>query len=381
MTKVLPGSNDDEKLVALCAFSYKDQAIWYLNAFWKDMETDAELLWKYVERCSELDDQEHENGCGLDEMKAHVFLEKFDETLTVRALREKLRQTGAIGQTQRPKIVPLIHYLLFKYGTDWHKLVNSAQGDNQEEIEKAQEMLKNVLAALEEAENRAKQARIALTEAEAAESKALAREAEAKQSEADAKASEADAKAKEADAIAKENAAKAAESEALAREAEAKQSEADAKATEEQAIKREAEALEAEKPFKEAQEELQKALAELKKQEEEYAAKIADCEERSKTGGVVQANKAKNELAQLKAEDPLPLRRAKITLESANKRADKARAPFEAATKEAVAARTAASEAASKAAAARAEAEADAAPASAARTAASAVADQATQSR
>merc|ERR1712232_859736 len=239
MTKVLPGSNDDEKLVALCAFSYKDQAIWYLNAFWKDMETDAELLWKYVERCSELDDQEHENGCGLDEMKAHVFLEKFDETLTVRALREKLRQTGAIGQTQRPKIVPLIHYLLFKYGTDWHKLVNSAQGDNQEEIEKAQEMLKNVLAALEEAENRAKQARIALTEAEAAESKALARQAEA-----DAKASEADAKAKEADAIAKENAAKAAESEALAREAEAKQSEADAKAseaaaksTEEQAIK------------------------------------------------------------------------------------------------------------------------------------------------
>ena len=50
-------------------------------------------------------------------------------------------------------------------------------------------------------------------------------------------------------------------------------------------------------------------------------------------GGVVSRNKAKNELAQLKAEDPLPLRKARITLEAALKRAEKTRAPFEAATK------------------------------------------------
>jgi hypothetical protein len=47
----------------------------------------------------------------------------------------------------------------------------------------------------------------------------------------------------------------------------------------------------------------------------------------------VSRNKARAELAQLKAEDPLPLRKAKITLEAATKRADKARAPFEAATR------------------------------------------------
>jgi len=91
----------------------------------------------------------------------------------------------------------------------------------------------------------------------------------------------------------------------------------------------EARALEA--PFKAAQEEVEAALAEVHKQEAEYNGKIADAERRSETGGVVQKNKAKAELSQLKAEDPLPLRKAKITLEAAQKRAEKARAPFAAA--------------------------------------------------
>merc|ERR1712137_383755 len=128
--------------------------------------------------------------------------------------------------------------------------------------------------------------------------------------------------------------------------------------------KRENEARQAEAPFKAAQDEVLSALAEVKKQEDEYNGKIADCERRSTQGGVVQQNKAKAELAQLKAEDPLPLSRAKITLEAAEKRASKARAPFEAATKiaeEARQAATAAANAASQAAAQDAKAAADAA--------------------
>merc|ERR1711862_880366 len=95
-----------------------------------------------------------------------------------------------------------------------------------------------------------------------------------------------------------------------------------AKAKEDEAITQEA-------PFKAAQEELEAALAEVKAQEDAYNGKIADCERRSEEGGVVSRNKAKAELAQLKAEDPLPLSRA-ITLEAAHKRAEKTRAPFEA---------------------------------------------------
>jgi len=47
--------------------------------------------------------------------------------------------------------------------------------------------------------------------------------------------------------------------------------------------------------------------------------------------GVVQRNKAKNELAQHLSEDPLPLRQAKITQEAATKKAERARIAADAA--------------------------------------------------
>merc|ERR1712063_127435 len=351
---VLPGSNDSEKLATLCSYSYKDQAVWFLNAFWtKGLEGETERLWGYVQQNNELDLENHADGCALDEMKAHVFLEKFSETLTVREMRDKLRSTGAIGQSERPKLVPLTHYLLFRYEGDWHHLVNAPQGDNQEEIERAQQMLKEVQEAYRLAEQRDREATAALKEATAAEKEAKAREADAKAKEADALAKEADAKAKEAAAVAREE-------EALSTETAAKA--------------REAEALEAEAPFKAAQEEVSAALAEVHKQESEYQGKIADCERRSSQGGVVQQNKAKAELAQLKAEDPLPLSQAKITLEAAEKRATKARAPFEAASKVATEARAVAEKAAQEATQARTAA-------SSARASAEQAAQAATQAR
>jgi len=297
---------ENAKLQVICGKSYRDQAVWFLNCFWLDFaEREAETLWQYVLKSNELDLEHHENGSALDEMRAHVFLEKFDETLTVRDMRDKLRSTGAIGQNERPKTVPLTHYLLYKYNADWRKLIDEGrQGGNKEEMAKAERLLAEVQAAFRESEAKASAARAALIEAQKTESAAVSRENEAK--------------AREADAVAREN-----------------------------------EAREAEAPFKAAQEEVAAALAEVHAQEAEYNGKIADCERRSTTGGVVQQNKAKAELAQLKAEDPLPLRKAKITLEAAEKRAAKARAPFEAATAIATEARTAASQARQQASQAR----------------------------
>ena len=344
-----------ELLHVLCGKSYKEQAVWFLNCFWEDFaEKEAERIWQYVLTNSELDLEFHETGSGLDEMKAHVFLEKFDETLTVRAMRDKLRATGAIGESERPKTVPLTHYLLYKYNVDWRTLVDpSRQGDNKEEMEKAEKMLAEVQAAFRESESKASAAREALVEAQNKENAAVARENEAKAREDDAKAKEAEAKAKEA---------------------QARSDEKDAKESEAEAVARENDAREAEAPFKAAQEELQKALDDVKREEDEYNGKIADCERRSTQGGVVQQNKAKAELAQLKAEDPLPLRKAKITLEAAEKRAAKARAPFEAATKKAEDARAIASADAAKATAA-------ANAASQARESAEAAANAASQAR
>eukprot|EP01094_Clydonella_sp_ATCC50884_P027026 TRINITY_DN75_c0_g2_i5.p1 TRINITY_DN75_c0_g2~~TRINITY_DN75_c0_g2_i5.p1 ORF type:complete len:450 (+),score=206.45 TRINITY_DN75_c0_g2_i5:134-1351(+) len=337
MAEKLTGT-DNEKLTQLCAKSYKAQAIWFLNAFWEENgEQIAERLWEYVIKCGELDIQKHGDGNGLDEMQAHVFLESFNETLTVRELRTSLRSTGAIGEKERPKLVPITHYLLFKWNADWHVLVNASQGDNKAELEEAQRLLDECAAKFQESEARASEARTALNAAISSENAAKAREDEAK--------------AAEADAIAKEASAKAAEAEAVQREAEAREAEA---------------------PFKAATDELEKALADVKAEEDAYNGKIDDCKRRAETGGVVQRNKAKNELAQLEGEDPLPLRRAKITLEAAKKKADKARAPFEAATAEAESARAAATASAQAASASRAEATAAAEQASEARAAAQA---------
>jgi len=268
----LVGKNEQEKLADLCTRTHKDQVVWFLNAFWNELQGEAEKLWTWKFKCDELDLQNHELGSGLDELNAHRFLEHFNEPMTVRELRESLRATGAISDQGRLKLVPITHILIFKFKVDWKELVNRSQGDNREEMEAAQKLLNEVLALFAEAQARQK--------------------------------------------------------EALAKEAEARREEA---------------------PFKAAQEEVEKALSEVHKQESEYHGKINDCKRRSEEGGVVQRNKAKAELAQLQAEDPLPLSRAKITLEAARKRAEKTRAPFEAATKIAEAARTIADEALAKA--------------------------------
>jgi len=266
----LEGKTDAEKLSNLINKNYKDQACWFLNAYWDSFASaEAERIWTWVKKLIQLDIQNKADGSGVDEVNAHRFFESQSETMTVVELREGLRSTGAIGATERPKIVPLTHVLLFKYKdrVNWKTLVNT-KGDNTGEIQEAQKLLDHVTAAFVESDKQAQLARTA----------------------------------------------------------------------EEEARKQEA-------PFKAAQEELEAAIADVKAQEDSYNNKIADLEKKSNEGSVVQQNKAKNELAQLKQEDPLPLRKAKVTLEAARKKAEKARAPFEAATKAAEAARAKAEEA------------------------------------
>merc|ERR1712137_1323908 len=156
--KILPGASDHDKLQALSKLTYKQQAVWFMNGFWEQTEKDAEKLWQYVHTCADLDMENHENGCGLDEVNAHRFLEVYGETLTVRELREKLRSTGALEASERPKLAPITHFLLFKYNVDWHVLVHASQGDNSAEIAKAQQMLKEVQQAFASADAKFKEA-------------------------------------------------------------------------------------------------------------------------------------------------------------------------------------------------------------------------------
>merc|ERR1712137_3483 len=340
--------SEHAKLQELCGKSYKQQAVWFLNCFWEQFaEKEAELFWNYVQKNAELDLENHEQGAALDEMKAHVFLEKF-ETLTVRAMREKLRSTGALGETERPKVVPLTHYLLYKYNADWKLLVDETrQGSNKEEMEKAEAMLREVQAAFADAQQKASTAKKAFLEAQSAEASAKSAESAAVARDTSAKASAETAKTREIQAQKDAEAAKA-------REAEAKQ-------------------------------ELEAALAEVKAQEDAYNQKKAELERKSTEGGVVSQNKAKAELAQHLAEDPLPLRRAKITQEAAVKKAERAtKAAAEAVVAAENAAKQATEDRAAAEKAARAEAtraEKDAAAASSVREAASAARAEAERAR
>jgi len=89
------------------------------------------------------------------------------------------------------------------------------------------------------------------------------------------------------------------------------------------ALKQMEEKLEA---SKKADEENAIALKELQRQEEEYHGKIKTLETKSTdtSASQVQRNKAANELSQLKGEDPLPLRKAKITQEATVRKSTKA---------------------------------------------------------
>src|SRR5688572_17479417 len=100
MARVLAGGNDYDKLQALCAMTHKEQAVWFLNAYWTTVgQRDAEKIWQYKHKFDELDENNKAEGNSLDEFHAHRFLESFKETLTVHAMRDTLRAVGAIGQS------------------------------------------------------------------------------------------------------------------------------------------------------------------------------------------------------------------------------------------------------------------------------------------
>ena len=125
---------------------------------------------------------EVEMGCDLDELNSHRFLEKLGETLTVVAMRKRLKELD-IDNNKR---LSLTEYLICKYDKDPEELVNAPQGDNTELVAEAQALINKVnqelmelqakLLAQEEAVQAANDAKnaaeIALQEASAAKQRA-----------------------------------------------------------------------------------------------------------------------------------------------------------------------------------------------------------------
>lgn len=249
---------DHAKFAEICAKTHTEQAIWWLNGFWKTPcgEAAAEELWKYVHLMIEIEAGKpklygskvwvEKEGCDLDEMQSHIFLEKTGEALTVMALRKKLSALD-IDNNKR---MALSEFMLNHFTKTPKELCEAPQGDiDPVKLKACEEAVSAASAALNAAVANKEAADKAATAAAAAKSASDAAEAEVKA-----------------------------------------------------------------------------AVDDLKRQEDEHKAKIDKLEATANDTslGAVKKNKAANELAQLKAEDPLPLRKAKITQEAALKKAEKA---------------------------------------------------------
>jgi chromosome segregation ATPase len=274
----------------IAAKTHSEQAIWWLNGFWEQgAKEEAENIWDFVERFKEIEYggkvierkgkgkdlvASYQEGSSLDEFKAHKFLESLGQVLTVIELRKRLAEID-VDKNNR---MSLVEYLCFSRNKTPQQLVDAPQGGNEKELKEAQEKFAHVQASLNDVQTRLTQQKQALEEAKATKEAADKALKEAEETLAAQKKAEAEVKAAEA--------------------------------------------------------ELQAAVDDLKKQEDDYKGKIATLEAQSEDQslGQVARNKAKNQLAQTKSEDPLPLRKAKITQEAALKRVQKERQKAEAAT-------------------------------------------------
>ncbi len=243
------------------------QAIFFLNGFWESgIAEQAEYCWTVIKKFQELDPEKAE-GHDLDEFFSHRLLEIFENALTVTELREALGQIDA----DKNKRMAAIEYFIWFFKRTVDDTVRSPQGDNNEALEAAQEKMAKVQKAFAEVQSKLEAQQAALQENE--------------------------------------------------------QKLAEQRVAVDAANKAYAEVKAAEDAVRAAEAELQAAVDELSAKEAEYAAKIAALEAKSNdesATGMARA-KAANELAQLKAEDPLPLRKAKITQEAALKKVQKER--------------------------------------------------------
>jgi hypothetical protein len=91
--------------------------------YWNEVQKDAENIWKWVHMFVELDVQNKEKGSDLDEFNAHRFLEKVQETKTVKELREQLKAIDLDFN----KRMAMIEYCLFRYSKSVSDFVGRPQ--------------------------------------------------------------------------------------------------------------------------------------------------------------------------------------------------------------------------------------------------------------
>jgi len=143
--------------------SFKDQAVFFLNAYWPEHGDDAEQIWLFVQKFRDLDKDYYQalpegkkvaergegfkEGKNLDEFWSHKLLESFGKPMSVVAFREEFKKID-VNFDKRMSVVEL--------GLYWHnkrakELLARPQGTN-EELERAQKALDSAQAEIERIE-------------------------------------------------------------------------------------------------------------------------------------------------------------------------------------------------------------------------------------
>uniref|UniRef100_A0A6B2L8S7 Calcium-regulated actin-bundling protein C-terminal domain-containing protein n=1 Tax=Arcella intermedia TaxID=1963864 RepID=A0A6B2L8S7_9EUKA len=239
-----------------------------MNAFWKEVGSGAEKVWAFWTKIKELDQQQFNAIPAAKRPEKYTEGNALDEFWSHKYLESQGKTLSVVEFRQEFKKIDansdknmgLLEFLIWEYKFTVDELMKRPQGGESGEVLKAQAMLAEV-------ETRFKAAQAALDQASVTEAKA--------------------------------------------------------KSTKEQAVKSADEATKTAASAAAAAAEQQAAVDALKAQEDAHAAKTAELTAKAEAGGV-SGMKAKNELAQHLSEDPLPLRKAKLTAEAAAKKTDKA---------------------------------------------------------
>jgi chromosome segregation ATPase len=129
--------------------TYKQQAQFFLNAFWPEHKEHAEDCYVYVNKFSELDAKQHEDGVSLDEFESARFLESFGQAMTVLERRAALKEIDVDTDNK----MSFLEYAVWKYKASIDELMARPQGTN-EELEQAQAALTEVQKEIRKIEDK-----------------------------------------------------------------------------------------------------------------------------------------------------------------------------------------------------------------------------------
>eukprot|EP01084_Bolivina_argentea_P232936 392459_1 len=126
--------------------TYREQAIFFLNAMWKEYRHKPEDIWSFVQTADESDQMLGAQGSALAEFDAHRFLEQLDESLTVFALRNIIREININGDNT----MSLLEYLIYHYKVDITTMMTRTQHQSVSvDVDRAEAALKVVLDQFE----------------------------------------------------------------------------------------------------------------------------------------------------------------------------------------------------------------------------------------